>query len=342
MTDLSERLPQGVYFLSPESLLTHNSGCLMEGLIDLNIPVFTNAAELTSRQASMPLKDQSLAKFHSELHPNFSAYIVDISHTNTFRPLVGLEDKPVAYLSTNDSSIFCRVPEAHVLFSTHENRFAKKGGARHPIAFGPSNWLISQTENQSGFASRDGRILRNFQPTLSQGVRAMLDLSYVPLLEKETPVDRTSHSPHNYLNALGTSSACLSYGGDFYAPIMHSEWFRKHQNEAHTLHTFDFIDRESLVLRWDSWRFWESLLSGCVAIHLDFEKYGFDLPVLPEAWVHYVPIDLENIKESVKTFFDRRSEWASISERGRAWAIKHYAPKVTAERCLNIILEHQS
>lgn len=340
MSELHNHLSNGVYFLSPEGLLTHNAGCLMEGLLDLDVSVYTNAKQLTSRQVSMPLKGHDLSQFYSEAHPNFSAYVVDITHANTHVPLTGLNDKLVAYLTTSDSSAFCRIPDEHLLLSTHENRFAAKGGARHPVAFGPSNWLIAQTEKRGAFADRDQRVLRNFRPTLSQGVRAMLDLSYVPLLEQHISIDSTIHSPGSYLKALGSASACLAYGGDFYAPIMQNPWFKEHQPDTHSMHDFERVDHNALVLRWDSWRLWEALLSGCVAIHLDFEKYGFDLPVRPKAWTHYVPIDLDDVKGSVEAFMDRQSDWADISEQGRAWAIQHYAPQSVAQRCFDAMLQH--
>ncbi len=340
MSDFSDQLAKGVYFVSPEGILTHNAGCLIEGLLDLGVPVYTNAKELTSRQVSMPLKGRDLTDFHADLQTGYATYIVDITLSNSYVPLDGIEDSRVSYLNTSDTSVFCRVPDSFLLFLTHENRFADKGGRRQPITFGPSNWLIAQTETLVDYSGREDRILRNFRPTLSQGVRALLDLSFEPLLAKQASIDSTLYTPGDYLAALKTSSACLAYGGDFYAPIMHSDWFAKHQNDVFDQHTFKRIDRDALVLRWDSWRFWEALVSGCIAIHLDFEKYGFDLPVLPEAWIHYAPIDLDNIEQFVEELFDRKSEWSSISDLGRKWAIENYAPKPAAERVFTTILNH--
>ena len=334
MDDIAKFFPRGVYILSPEGLLTHNAGCIMEGLIDLNVPVHTNATQITSRHVSMPMNSRDLNEFVSEPHRNFSAYIVDITHNNTFFPLDGIDDRPVAYLTTSDSSMFCDVPEEFLLFSTHANRFADKGGNRRPIAFGPTNWLLARTAAQPEYADRDGRILHNFRPTLSQGVRAMLDISFVPLLAARMQIDRTIYASKEYLGALMSASAVLTYGGDFYSPIMNSEWFAKNQKDVHELHSFSRLDRDALILRWDSWRFWESLVAGCTTIHLDFEKYGFELPVQPEAWTHYLPVDLDNVSASADALWDRRAEWKNIAEAGRAWAIEHYAPKPTAKRVL--------
>jgi hypothetical protein len=73
---------------------------------------------------------------------------------------------------------------------------------------------------------------------------------------------------------------------------------------------------------------------------LDFDKYGFDLPVKPVAWEHYVPIDLDDIAGSVARMLDREKEWPAIAEQGRAWAIAHYAPQPTAARVLADMLRH--
>ncbi|MBT7449412.1 MAG: hypothetical protein HN793_01185 [Rhodospirillaceae bacterium] len=63
MDDIANLFPNGVYILSPEGLLTHNAGCIMEGLIDLNVPVHTNATEITSRHVSMPMNGKDLSEF---------------------------------------------------------------------------------------------------------------------------------------------------------------------------------------------------------------------------------------------------------------------------------------
>jgi hypothetical protein len=73
-------------------------------------------------------------------------------------------------------------------------------------------------------------------------------------------------------------------------------------------------------------------------VHLDFEKYGFALPQLPKPWVHYAPIDLDDVAGSVEQLMDRQRQWEAIAEAGRAWAIAHYAPKPTAIRALTDML----
>jgi hypothetical protein len=61
---------------------------------------------------------------------------------------------------------------------------------------------------------------------------------------------------------------------------------------------------------------------------------------MPTPWVHYVPIDLDDITGSVTALMDRRREWNDIGEQGRAWAIANYSSKPTTIRVLSDMLDH--
>jgi hypothetical protein len=335
--DLRHAFAKAVYFHGAGGPLTHNAGCLAEGMMNLGIPVKLSAPQITSRPVSMPLKGVDLAALVSPPYAAFAGYIADISHTNQFMSFEGIEGR-LAYLNQSDIASFSRIPDEHLLFAAHENAFASKGGRRHPIAFGLSKGLIADTEQRPVFAKRNRGALRNFRATLNQGLRALLDISYVPALARRMPVDRTILAPAAYLEAMLNTSVCLAYGGDFYAPIMENDWFKKNDASTAAPHAFERLDAPALVLRWDSFRLWESFAAGCLTVHLDFDKYGFALPVKPVAWQHYVPIDLDNIAGSVAQMLDREKEWADIAEQGRAWAVAHYAPQPTAVRVLSAML----
>jgi len=134
---------------------------------------------------------------------------------------------------------------------------------------------------------------------------------------------------------------CLAYGGDFYTPISTNPWFKKNQPDLAQVHTFIDMEVPALVQRWDSFRLWESFAAGTLAIHLNFDKYGFSLPEMPVAWTHYAPIDLDDIAGSVREILNREDKWAEIAEMGRAWAIAHYAPRPTAIRMLSTMLNYR-
>ncbi len=339
MNDLTKAFAKGLYVHAVGGPLTHNSGCLVEGALDLGIPVKLNVAQVTSRHASMPLKDVDLKPLVSQPFAGYGGYLVDITHTNQFAPFDGIT-APLAYLNQSDAAAFSSVPNKHLLFAAHENAFISKAGMRQPIAFGLSNSLIAAAAQRPAFANRKRAALRNFRPTLNQSLRALLDISYIPALAKRIPVDSTDLVPHAYLDALLNTSVCLAYGGDFYSPIMGNAWFAKNDPAFAEAHTFTRLDAPAVILRWDSFRLWESFAAGCLTVHLDFEKYGFALPVKPKAWEHYVPINLDNIAGSVDAMLDREKDWPAIAEQGRAWAIEHYAPRPTTIRVLSQMLRH--
>jgi hypothetical protein len=101
--------------------------------------------------------------------------------------------------------------------------------------------------------------------------------------------------------------------------------------------TSSYFTGEPIVEWWDSWRFWESLAAGCVTFHVDFDKYGVKLPVMPENWRHYVGIDLDNMQDTVDRIADDPGILEKISAEGRQWAIENYSPVPTALRFLEML-----
>jgi hypothetical protein len=336
--DFPTLFKHGVYFHAVGGPLTHNAGCLIEGMLELGVPVKLCGPQITSRPVSMPLAGVDLTPHIAPMQRGMSAYIVDISHTNAIVPVENVEGR-VAYLNQSDIAAFGGIPDHETLFVTHASRFVHKGGTRHPLAFGLSRGLIAATDNRTAFAQRQRKALRNFRATLSQSLRGLLDITYVPALETQLPVDRTLAAPAAYLQSLLNSAVCLAYGGDFYTPIGANPWFKQNDPNLAAVHDFQRFDAPAAILRWDSFRLWESFAAGCLTVHLDFEKYGFQLPHNPVAWEHYAPIDLGNIAGSVEELMDRVKEWPDIAERGRAWAIKHYAPRPVAEHVLGTMLK---
>ena len=330
---------RAVYFHAVGGHLTHNSGCLAEGVLDLGIPVKLSTARVTSRPVSMPFKGIDLMPLVSQPFAGFDGYVVDISHTNQFTPFAGIgPGGRLAYLNQSDAASFCRIPDEHLLFTAHENDFAVQFGRRIPLAFGLSKGLIAATQTPPPFTGRRRAALRNFRATLNQSLRALLDLTYLPALARKVPVAGEVVAPDAYLTSLLNTQVCLAYGGDLYSPIAGNPWFAKNDPALAAAHSFQEMKAPAVVLRWDSFRLWESLAAGCLTVHLDFDKYGFALPVKPKAWVHYAPIDLDNISGSVDALLAREKEWPAIAAAGRAWALEHYAPVPTAIRVLSAML----
>ncbi|TVQ02372.1 MAG: glycosyltransferase family 1 protein [Balneolaceae bacterium] len=90
------------------------------------------------------------------------------------------------------------------------------------------------------------------------------------------------------------------------------------------------------ILQYDSWRFWESLASGCVTLHADLEKYGAILPVMPKNGKHYIGIDFSDLNNSLKRV-EELHKYEEIGFNGRKWVLEHYSPEKIAKRFLNLI-----
>ncbi len=90
------------------------------------------------------------------------------------------------------------------------------------------------------------------------------------------------------------------------------------------------------LFQFDSPRFWESLVAGCCTLHIDFEQYGMQLPVVPENGKHYIAIDLQKPEKTVKLLKDKALV-EQIGAQGRDWALKHYAPRAVTERLISIL-----
>ncbi len=93
------------------------------------------------------------------------------------------------------------------------------------------------------------------------------------------------------------------------------------------------LRRPPRSVQWDSFRFWEALAAGCVAINIDLERYGVTLPVMPTNFEHYVGIDVDR-PEAALAVLEDEAKLEQIATNGRAWALAHYSPAAQARRLL--------
>jgi hypothetical protein len=192
--------------------------------------------------------------------------------------------------------------------------------------------------------------LEKLHPRLHEQLPAwqppFVDIDRPPASEQEALMWRQTtgrHSPE-YYQRLGSVMACSAFCGDLIPPMpfYHPECYLVGGNKAKLRRLFfetlaKFDPRPNRIVSCDSFRFWETLAAGTVAFNVDLERYGVTLPVMPQNWVHYVGIDLENPKPDVERLRDDPGQLATIAANGRAWAVQHYAPKPTAARFLSLL-----
>lgn len=221
-----------------------------------------------------------------------------------------------------------------------------------PWQFGLTNRMISSLKPLP-FNERKNEVLVNFR--CKHQLRDLAEKKIMPTvyesLAKNSATDsydenRTDNLEHHYwtltgrrhyssyYKRLGSSKACAAFGGFLQTPKSNSTniVFKILRRIDAMFNIFNY-DR---ILQFDSWRFWESLASGCLTIHIDFDKYGVVLPVMPVNGTHYLGVDFSNLEKS-KNDLKQVEKFESIANAGREWVLNNYSPVKVAERLLSLL-----
>ncbi len=314
--------------------------CLADGLNQLAIPIISN----------IDYENEFISNFKFEatdsnyLFEKSDYVVLDLSGQPFYGTLelkIPYEKLKVAF-SMSDNSNFVYLDDIP-LFCTHQNQYFSAPGWRIPCAFGLSQRMIDELSNISN-KERNRCILNSFRPSMHQDLRSCLDFILTPHLQKYFEIDSMTTEEERwgelYFEKLKASLGCLAYGGFFQQNLLKNSFLRNHQDFYNSYKDYKFL-RDVVILRWDSWRFWESLASGCLTFHVDFEKYGFNLPVIPENWKHYIGLNLEDIKNDVERLLDEPNKIHEIAQNGRKWAVSYYSPKAVAERFLDFLEDYR-
>lgn len=240
----------------------------------------------------------------------------------------------------------------------------------HPHVFGLSKRILAAVANGSDFHSRKSQLLVNYRDTKhAHTLRQFIRKHYLSRIHRILPVDHSidtsvdplsltfdgkrylmdasdvmhfaqssgRHFP-SYYQRLQEMAATACFGGFFTTPFPRNPSTSLSRNLRRVITKLNL--RSHRILQWDSWRLWEAMTAGSVALHVDFDKYGFQLPVMPENWKHYIGIDLDNLQASVDRIAQDPGILAKISVAGRQWAIQHYRPQAIASRFLITITQH--
>ncbi len=358
MTNINDIVEKGVYFLLGEPSFHYSSICLAEGLKAIGVPIFANKnCWLINLDPPEYLFQQ-----HDNIHPNDCAICaIDVLGiaTGWKHPIneINYDFDPnliLIIIDRNDSEIrFNNLDRYHAVLRTHIVNTITYPNNYIPWVFGISNRIQQTTQNNLSFEDKRKEALSIFRTSTNQGVRVAMDLSFIPHLESKITINRklifqdeveiesgsfhdlyhsqikTHHIP-KYFEALKQAQFCCCYGGNFsYVELL------RNTTTSHEL------EQKSSVVRWDSWRLWEAFAAGCVVIHLDFEKYGFRLPIQPVNWKHYVGIDLSNPKATAERILDEPETMAKIASEGKIWALENYNSISVACRFLDIAIEEE-
>jgi hypothetical protein len=167
------------------------------------------------------------------------------------------------------------------------------------------------------------------------------DLSVAPA----DPYDRlmweqTQHRhSRDYYERLKAAQAVVAFCGDLIPPApFHPPYLVGGGRARLSLALYRALGRidprPNRLIQWDSWRFWEGLLAGCLVFNLDLPHYGVLLPVMPEPFVHYVPVRVARPEAALERLAREPELAGRIARQGREFALEHYSAVALARRFL--------
>ena len=245
-----------------------------------------------------------------------------------------------------------------LVLRTHYNQYTRYPASYRPWAFGLSERIIRATgrAGEDGVARRH-LLLANWRHTrYPHSLRRAVERHAFPKIADVLPVDEAREANEDapidpyervlwyetgkrhwlsYYERLAESEACACFGGWFVTRWPASKSGRLSRTIKQIVTRMSL--RTKLVSQWDSWRLWESLAAGCAAFHVDLALYGCVLPNMPQNWVHYIGIDLDDVDSAVERIRDTPGLLERVGAQGRAWALEQYAPKPTAQRLLDVL-----
>lgn len=146
------------------------------------------------------------------------------------------------------------------------------------------------------------------------------------------------HSPA-YFKRLGSSQICAAFCGELVPGLPSQVTFLVGGNRAKIKKTLWEIVSYVMGLpprniQSDSWRFWEALGCGSAVLHYNAQQSGWEMPVMPENWKHYIGVDLVHPEKAIERVLNEPELLEKVARQGREWALEHYSPRKAAERLL--------
>jgi hypothetical protein len=349
-------LPQGP---PDHAAYQHTIICLAEGLQQLGISFFSNVDYWNPSQD----KNEYLFNHNPKIAPHDCSVVVmnapwfsygekipsELFHPKRKYLTVFIDDSD-EHLTLAGREEFSQFD---LILRTHWNARWKYPSNMRPWAFGLSNRMIQSLFRQNPETERVKKILVNHR--VNHPVRKEASKRFLSGVNRILPVDESldsmdippedpfhrlmwvqtgrRHHPA-YFHRMQKTLACACFGGYF---LIHSFYDRKILRRLWyaAAKRFDLISNR--VAQWDSWRLWEAFAAGSLVFHLDFEKYGMLLPVMPRNWENYIGVSLTHPGQTIGRIETEMDRLQDIAQNGQKWALENYSPAATARRFLEAI-----
>lgn len=154
------------------------------------------------------------------------------------------------------------------------------------------------------------------------------------------------HNP-KYYKLLNNKLLFMTFGGYYeFRPIAYQPYslFEKMARKWYAIqyNTLKYFNKDVspsiFVFQYDNFRLWEVLFSASCPVNLNFEKWGFALPVNPIDEKHYLGIDKlthDSFQKKLNKFSPEQIE--QIGQEGRKWVLENYSPSAQALRMLKYL-----
>jgi hypothetical protein len=308
-------------FFDDQDWIYHGYICLAEGLTAIGITCYGNRnmykpdideEYLIRHDKDFSAHDADMVFFHSALYETnrkqADKTILNITNAKN-KKYVSLfidEDDGVRTSGFSRGARSC-----DIVLKSHYNRKYQYPKNFIPWQFGISNRILNSIHPVS-YNDRKNDMLVNFRPNHQS--RQFINNLIIPVANRFFTINNTidqidvsnfhgndlllwkqTRGRHYqpYYDRLSNSKICACYGGVFAIPVgNYNKYTAKIARTVNDIIHFYEWDR---VRQWDSWRLWEAWVAGCCIIHVDFEKYGCVLPVMPQNGEHYIGLDISHI-----------------------------------------------
>ena len=363
---------ESIYFLChpdtgpPEHRIRqHGQVCLAEGLRALGVRAFANVDYWRESVES----DRYLLRVNPDVAPSECSAVVcsadwfrrggtlpsELLRSDRSHALVLIDDEDGS--RTLGYSPLAR--RFDLVLRCHFNDRLDSPENIRPWAFGLSERVLRELTPVPKREGRAASLLVNFRPQRRvHSVRRVARKHVVPKLERllaiDDTIERRSSAPQDpyhrlqwqqtgrrhhpaYYRRLRSSLACAAWGGFFVPTRPTDQTSFGSRVLKHVLSRLELSS--SRVIQWDSWRLWEALAAGCATYHLDLDRYGCRLPVMPENWRHYIGIDFGDVDTAIARIQADQTLMERVGTAGAEWARTHYSPEPTARRLLVLVDE---
>lgn len=247
-----------------------------------------------------------------------------------------------------------------VVFRAKYNRRCFHPENHRPWVLGLNSRMLGMTADAPAWRDRRRELLVNFGAShpYAHGARIQAGPPFVAAARAQFGIndhrDDLSHAPadpydrlmweqtqhrhsRDYYERLKSAQAVVAFCGELIPPApFHPRYLAGGRRAKLNRALYDalavFDPRPPRLIQWDSWRFWEGFSAGCLVFNFDLPHYGVQLPVMPEPFVHYVPVRSHRPGEALARLAHEPGLAGRIAAQGRTWALEHYSPRALARR----------